>query len=250
MRLADLTWQEIRDLPKEGAVVVLPIGSTEQHGPHLPCSTDTILAERVAHLAVERVGGYILPTLPYSKCNEHSAFPGTISLRRETLIGVVSDIVHSVHRSGFERLCLVNGHGGNNASLHSVLRDLYAELSLPLLLVEPGALFLPPTPYPSTEQRFGIHAGRWETSLMMAIAPTLVRSEKVVSEYPPMEQQHLHLFGGASIPWLSHDYSRSGVFGDATAGNLEEGKLGFEKQVERLAEILLEFSQFNPPYRK
>ena len=142
-RWADLSWQAIRDLPKDPGVVVLPIGAIEQHGPHLPVWTDALLAERMTSRAFELlppiVSALLLPTLSYGKSNEHTGYPGTIALSAATLMALLRDIGAAVAKSGFTRLLFFNTHGGNKALLEMMVRDLRAELGLLCFLTSGAA---------------------------------------------------------------------------------------------------------------
>jgi len=133
-RLANLTWEEVRDLDKGAGVVVLPVGATEQHGPHLPLGTDTLLATGVLDRALARlpdeVRAWVLPPLPYGKSTEHAGFPGTLSLSARTLLSILEDLGRGVAAAGFRRLAFLSGHGGNRAVLDIAARDLRIETGL------------------------------------------------------------------------------------------------------------------------
>ena len=115
--LSYLTWAQIAQMPdKANTVIVLPAGSTEHHGPHLPCAVDTIIAAGVIGHALARlpseVPAYALAPITYGKSDEHLHFPGTITLTGETLLATMNEISESVFRAGFRKLLIVNGHGG------------------------------------------------------------------------------------------------------------------------------------------
>jgi creatinine amidohydrolase len=113
MKIADMNWRDVERAIARDPRCVLPIGSTEQHA-QLSLCVDTILAEKVATEAAEPLGVPVLPVMPYGLAPYFAAYPGTISLRTETLLAVVRDVVASLERSGFRRILIVNGHGGNN----------------------------------------------------------------------------------------------------------------------------------------
>ena len=127
MRIADMNWKQIEEYIKTDDRCVLPIGSTEQHGALSLC-VDAILAERIAIEAAEALGVPVYPVMPFGCAPYFSAFPGSISLRVETLLAVVRDVIGSIHRSGFRRVLIVNGHGGN-AAVGNLCRELLAERS-------------------------------------------------------------------------------------------------------------------------
>jgi creatinine amidohydrolase/Fe(II)-dependent formamide hydrolase-like protein len=246
--LTHLTWTDIRDLDKTKGVLLLPIGAIEQHGPHLPVATDTLLVtnvlKRALQLLPQEVAAWRLPALSYGKSNEHEAFPGTISLTGETLLAVLKDVARSVARAGFRRLAFVNGHGGNSALLEVAARDIRAETGLMVFCIQPAFWIEPPFEISEQEKRLGIHAGELETSLVLALQPGIVKMDKAVKHYmkPPMS-----LFGSVSVAWLTTDWSKTGVFGDATKGTAEKGVALLDAASERLAKLIEQLSKFEVP---
>ena len=247
-QLSHLTWTDVRELPKEQGVVILPVGAVEQHGPHLPLVTDTLQVTRVLDAALARlpegVAAWALPALPYGKSNEHSSFPGTVSLSADTLRAILFDVAASVQQAGFRRLAFLNGHGGNAAVLDATARDIRAATGLTCFCAQPGFWLQPPFRISDDEARFGVHAGELETSLMLRLEPFLVRPERAVAHFPPFPKGELHLSGAASVAWLTRDWSETGVFGDATIGTAEKGRALLEGAAERLARLITEMSTF------
>ena len=251
--LTHFTWQEIAALDKSEGVVILPIGAIEQHGPHLPTVTDTLQVTAVldATLATlpDEVRAWTLPPLNYGKSNEHTGFPGTISLSAATLLAVLQDIADSVKAAGFRRLAFLNGHGGNMALLEVAARDIRARTGLMGFCLQPGLFVNAPFAITPKEQRLGFHAGELETSLMLAIAPELVQMDKATCHFAPFptSETSLFYFGAASTAWLSRDWSPTGVFGDATLGTAEKGQAIIAAAAERLAALITEISRFELP---
>jgi creatinine amidohydrolase len=241
--LVHLTWTEIRDLDKQQGVVLLPVGAIEQHGPHLPVTTDTLLVTNVLKRAMQllplNVPAWRLPAVSYGKSNEHQSFPGTISLSSETLMSLLKDIAASLHRAGFRRLAFVNGHGGNSALLEVVARDIRADLGLMVFCIQPSFWLEPPFKLSEQEKRFGIHAGELETSLVLAMQPGFVRMDKRLKHYPDPA-----FSPDAGLAWLTSDWSESGVFGDATIATAEKGQALIEHGSERLSKRIIELSSF------
>lgn len=248
--LAHLAWPEVVALDKTEGVVILPIGAIEQHGPHLPTLTDTLLVTHVldATLAAlpAEVKAWALPPLNYGKSNEHTGFPGTIKLSATTLLAVLHDIAQSVSEAGFRRLALINGHGGNSALLEVAARDIRAATGLMCFCLQPGLYVDPPFPITAEEQRLGFHAGELETSLVLAIAPELVDMNKAVTHFAtfPETDTDLFYFGRAATAWLSRDWSETGVFGDATLGTAEKGDALIAAAVVRLCKLIAAISRF------
>jgi len=250
--IARMTWQEVRCLDKTDAALVLPLGSLEQHGPHLSVDCDLYFSQRFLELALERlpdsVGIYHLPMLPISKSNEHEGFAGSFWLSATTLSAVLLDIAKSAIASGFTRLVLWNCHGGNRALLEVMARDIRAATGLMVFQIFPPAVAPDPVTVTEREALHGIHAGDWETSVMLALSPERVRADRVNAEFPALSSQHVALeFTGATVAWLTRDFQRTGTWGDATIATAERGEQRVAALLPALVDILTEISRFNFP---
>ncbi len=207
VRLADLSWPEIGKRAGAGAVLAIPVGSTEQHGPHLPASTDTDIAVSLCErLAVARGGVLVAPALAYGSAGEHAGFPGTLSIGQAAVELVVVELVRSASDT-FAGVVLVSAHGGNAAPITRAVRKLRGE-SRKVLLYQP-------------EWDGEPHAGRPETSMLLALTPERVRmSAAVVGDPRPLaEIWPLLRAGGVRA------VSESGVLGDPTGARPDEGDL-------------------------
>jgi len=251
-RFIDLTAPEIAALPAD-TVAVLPLGAVEQHGPHLPVSTDYVTATEASEAAVAAVAqagtasAVLLPGLAYTKSDEHHWSPGTIWLSWDTLMRTLVDIGRSLQTSGITRLLFVNGHGGNSA-LGQVacreirrrfgLRTFFAHLSMPVDQGGSGSA--------SAEHGMGIHGGHGETSLMLHLRPELVHMALAVRRVPEgLREYELIGFGKpVSFGWTSDDFGPDGHIGDPTGATAEHGKVLFDGAVERLAAVIVEASRF------
>jgi creatinine amidohydrolase/Fe(II)-dependent formamide hydrolase-like protein len=250
--LAQLSWMDVRELDKTNACVVLPVGAIEQHGPHLPVLTDTLLVEHELEMALERLPAntqvWRLPALNYGKSNEHDGYPGTFSLSAVTLMSVVRDVARGVKQAGFTRLVLLNSHGGNRAVLDMMARELRVELGLLVFSVFPPALVPDPVETTPLEKRYGIHAGDWETSVLLALQPGLVKLDRVNTAFPDFPEGAVTLTTSAAhVGWLTRDWSATGTFGDATAANAEKGRARLEAMADQLAVVLAEIALFPIP---
>lgn len=251
--LARLTWTDIAALPKDPGVVILPVGAIEQHGPHLPVLTDSLLVNHVldATLAAlpDDVAAWALPSLNYGKSNEHTGFPGTFSLSAATLTATLHDIATGVRAAGFRRLAFINGHGGNMALLDMAARDIRVATGLQTYCLHPMLYVEPPFPITPEERRLGFHAGELETSLVLAIDPALARMDRAVSHFAafPETDTSLFFFGHASAAWLSRDWSPTGVFGDATIATAAKGEQLIAAAVDRLGALIAAISRFEVP---
>lgn len=247
--LPRFTSPEVKELPKENALVILPLGAVEQHGPHLPLMTDALIGEGVLTRAMEMLPAdsqvWVLPPVAYGKSNEHLDFAGTISLSAATLQGVVTDIAVSLRRSGFRRLLLFNTHGGNHDLFNVAAREIRILTEMMVFYMSPGSLNADEGLLSEEEREFGIHGGDAETSLVMAIKPGWVREEKRVKEFPDLTRcTYLTLEGKIRFAWVMSDISASGIAGDATKASAEKGKAMLERTARSLAEALQEICRF------
>jgi len=243
----------------ESSVLVLPVGAIEGHGPHLPLSTDALIAEAAASAAVIRSSGegvdvWQLPTLSITKSDEHAWASGTLWLEPETMLRTIGDIGRSVMATPARTLVFVNGHGGNMAILAVALRDLRRRFGLrtfllpaPNISLPTGAIGLP------DELGMGIHGGFVETSLVMHLRPDLVDASRFARSVPEELAPFRHLgFAGrpVSFGWLSDDFGASGVIGDPTGASAAAGAGLFQSWVDFAAEALDEITRFPIPVRR
>jgi creatinine amidohydrolase len=179
----ELTREDLRILAPD-AVVLLPTGATEQHGPHLPVGTDTFAVEQIAREAAQRVADrvpiIVAPTLPFGSSHHHLPFGGTFSLGTETYYRVVSELVESLLIDGFRRVFVLNGHGGNNELIQLAVRDLTLQREADLAAASYWTVAWDDLVRLETHQfgRFPGHAGAFETSLVLALRPELVREPR------------------------------------------------------------------------
>lgn len=240
---SQLTWEEIASFPSKGKdTVVLPIGATEQHGPHLGVGMDSNLAQLLCHTVCQKTEVPCLPLLPYGCSLGHSQkWAGTISLQPQTLISVVTEIGESVYVSGFRRLFIINSHVSNFAPLRcalEVLRSRYDDLKVALVnSAEINA---------EIRQEFFADAEDWhanaaETSLMQYLSPELVREEKV------KDADDEDRTTGLVFSHPVNRTSQNGVTGTPSLASPEQGKKLFNKMVEGLSQLILRGTVEEPP---
>lgn len=251
-RIADLQAPQAAGLDA-GAILLLPVGATEQHGPHLPLSTDTVIAERAVQAVVTRGGDeldlWVLPTLDVSLSSEHIGTPGTLTFSTATLLSMLDDLGRCIALLPPRRLVLVNAHGGNTSLLGVVCRQLHIEHGLltflmhPMLPVDHGGQALGP------DGALGIHAGHEETSLMLHLAPDLVDLAQARADVPTWLYRHEHvgIAGPVSFGWTARDLSNTGTIGDPTAATAAAGEVIFESMIESMIAGLREVREFTLP---
>lgn len=202
-RLADLTWRQIAE--RAPSVLVVPVGSTEQHGPHLPLSTDTDIAEALAlGLAQRRSDVVVAPALPYGASGEHAGFPGTLSIGHEALELLVVELVRSATDT-FAHVLILNGHGGNAATLPTVCARLRDEGRDVLVWSPPW--------------RGDAHAGRLETSVLLALDPSRVGDSREAGAIGDLVDLMPALRRGGL-----RAVTDNGVLGDPSGASAEEGE--------------------------
>ena len=217
MRLGRATFPELLD--RVDIHLLIPLGATEQHGPHLPLNTDTVIASSVAEaVAASRDDVIVAPSLPYGSSGEHSGFPGTLSLGQAALQTTLVELVRSA--AGFRDVTLLSWHGGNAEPVARAVSRLRSE-GRRVHLWEPHV------------DGGDAHAGRVETSLMLALAPDLVRDERPVGATQPIDEllPRLREHGVAAV-------SENGVLGDARGATASEGQALIERFVAEIDALL------------
>ena len=249
--LADLSGPEVERRLSAQSILVQPLGAIEQHGPHLPLSTDLLIATAVAEAAVGEVGeeveAWLLPPLAYTKSNEHAWSQGTIWLSATTLLSVLDDIGRSVAMTAARRLVFMNGHGGNSTLVGTANRELRLHHGLMTFLTHPG---VPPDQGGRSaegEHGMGVHGGTDETSVMLHLAPHLVDMSQAQRRIPQglIGNTYVKFGGRVSFGWLSNDFFDDGYIGDPTAATAEYGKELFEGSVSAFCDALREIRTFN-----
>jgi len=260
---ADLSTRDFAQLLSSGqaaqTLAVLPVAATEQHGPHLPLSVDTVLVDGVLAAALPHLAPDLkvlfLPTQAVGLSPEHAAFPGTLTLKAETILRLWTDLGESVAAAGIKKLLLFNSHGGQVSVMDLVARDLRARLDL---LVYSASWFNLPLRdakgqdvnalFSADEQRFGIHAGDIETSMMLALDPARVdmtQAQNFASASQDRAQTFDILGNGksAKLGWQMQDYNPAGAVGNAAAASAAKGRAVLEAAGLSLARLLAEIDQ-------
>ncbi len=226
-----LTWPEIAALTRSGMdMAILPVGSTEQHGPHLAVATDGVCAAAVAHAVSAHTGVVVLPALPYGCSLGHTRkWPGTLSLEPATLTQVVVEVLTWAHHAGFRRFFVLNGHVTNFAPLRCALERIRATLGDAMVAVRDVWASPPEVGREFTADADDWHANRAETSMMLAIAPHDVRLDKLAEADDP--DRTAGLFFAHAVDRTS----RNGVTGFPSQATREQGERLFAAVVDDLS---------------
>jgi creatinine amidohydrolase/Fe(II)-dependent formamide hydrolase-like protein len=242
--IGDLTFQEIGTALSANSILCLPMGSMEQHGPHLPLNTDTVLAEAFTDRIIDRWGQaynlWRLPPLTIGLSREHDWAAGTLSLSVGGMTAVLRDLCREIARALVARnLLIINGHGGNRGILEALGRELRGDFGLNVGALHLGALISPEANAALPE----IHAGKDETSVMLALAPGLVRRERIddLKNQPDGNVVRAAILDPAtSWPWSSGDRRLAdlGVIGDAAQASAEHGHAIVSRVVESAGAVL------------
>jgi len=244
---AELTWPEIREAAREGRVVVLPVGSTEQHGPHLPLEVDSFLCHQVcqgaAALAADDV--LLMPQLSYGFNWHHIDFPGTIGIGWDNFVRFLLDIIRSVAHHKFSKMLIVNGHGSNRTLVEVAARQ--ATMDNPIICAACDYFEVARDAVHEVRespQGWVAHADEIETSLYLYLRPEGVRRDLMQAENNmlPSEFWWQDLEGGARVgmmEWWS-TFSHSGVLGDPTKASAEKGERLYRAVTEQLAALIRE----------
>ncbi len=249
----ELTWPEMREAIARQPVILLPFGTVEDHGPHLPLNTDNIIVEAICREAARRAAGEILvmPLVAYGLDEHHMDFPGTISVGMQTLLAYVADVALSAARHGFNHLLIVNGHGSNAAIADLAARRVVLETGIICGAMSPNAAIDPTLAEPTLSQmrRSGpggvAHACEYETAMMLYLRPDLVQMDKAVREIGQLKLEYFNWDHPepSALSWQDwwSRMSYSGVCGDPTVATVEFGQALFETTVENFIRFVREF---------
>lgn len=255
-RYAEMTWPECRQAAQSGRVAVVPVGTHEDHGYHLPIDVDVVLSSEICERAVARIPeeAVLIPPVTHGFSPHHMDFPGTITIGWDTFIHYVRDVCVSLAHHGFTHILLVNGHGSNTAPLEMAARLTVLATEGRVLCASVnhwGLHRLRAVANQVRDSEYGgtSHAGEYETSLYLVLRPDLAQMDKAVDEpnsLPPSFQTDLlqgkHPEGSAAflMPYWS-TMTTSGVRGAATLATRAKGEQFLEAAIEGLIELVREF---------
>jgi creatinine amidohydrolase len=249
-----LTSRDFALLDAERTVAVLPVAAVEQHGAHLPLATDAVINEGIVDGMLMEVADdadlcvLVLPAQNVGDSLEHTAFPGTLSVQPEQLIGLWTDIGRSVSRAGVRKLVIFNSHGGQVPEVDIVARRLRAELEMLVVRASYFDFGTPPGLVPADERAHGIHGGQVETSMILHLRPELVRQDGL-RDYAglPLRMAGSNELLGPEKPigfgWMAQDIHAAGVSGNAGAADAMRGAELLGYLAQRLATLVREVAE-------
>ena len=251
---SDYTSEAFSRLDRDRMIAVLPVGATEQHGPHLPMSTDTATIDGVVAATITKLPDALpvlfLPTVAYGKSNEHSRYPGTLTVSAATLTSLWMEIGACVAASGVRKFVMFNSHGGQMSVMDIVARDLRERHDLMAVAANWYTLGLPNGMFDEREMKHGIHAGDLESSIMMALAPAHVRMDKArdfssLTETMARENRSLSITPSGKLGWQIQDLNPAGAAGNAAIASADKGLAVVDHVSSRFVELLQEIDRFD-----
>jgi creatinine amidohydrolase len=233
--IGELTFPEVSGKLKPSSILCLPMGAIEQHGAHLPLNTDVVVAEGVTRALIARWGDafdlWQLPTLSIGLSREHDWAPGTLSLSVQAFATLVKEMGREIVRALPARnLAIINGHGGNRGILENLLHELRGDLALNACVIHPFDLARTAV----AAAPHDVHGGAAETSVMLALAPNLVRRDLIVRAQPVAPEAAALIFDRAvTWPWCTDDprLAQVGIIGDPSAASPEHGRAILDSMV-------------------
>ena len=250
----DLTTEEFARLDMQRVVALLPVCAVEQHGPHLPVRVDAAINAGILQCALRLLPAdfplLVLPAQNVGKSDEHTAFPGTLSIHYETLARLWFDLAESVHRAGCRKIIFFNSHGGQPQLIDIVCRDLRVRLGMLAVNCSWYNVTAMNDLFDTEELRHGIHGGAVETSMMLHLHPNLVKMERAknfVSRAVAVEADNsvLRIEGSTSIGWQTQDLNAEGACGDATLADAAKGKELVQRAAQALAALAAEAARYS-----
>lgn len=234
-------------MAKSPTIAILPLGATEQHGPHLPFETDAIIASGIASMVADKlpkeINALFLDVEPIGYSPEHMDFPGTKTLTYDEAITRWIAIGEKMHRRGIDKFLMLNAHGGNSPLMTIIAQELRVRFDM-LAVATSWTRFIKQSPVISAhEQAIGIHGGDIETSVMLALRPDLVDMKKA-ENFPSLQEKlisdyhHLRAYGPHAFGWKMGDLNAQGVVGNAAAATAEKGEALLQMAVDGLIKLI------------
>lgn len=246
------SWSELHDLERENTIILIPLGSTEQEGYHLPLGVDTYVAEAIANEVAKDTGSLVSPTLPVGYSEWFLEFPGTISLKAETLTQVLREYISSLIHPGFRKFIFINGHRGNSPAVDIVSREFIMSHDVQIAMVEIWKLANSLTKNtPQLKENSFKHAGELMTSVMLYLNPDTVNMKRAKAEYVKSKKPHFTAkstlgpaeFKGVEITLYekAKRLTESGIMGNPLSATAEKGEIIVNTITSYLVEMVKKF---------
>ncbi|WP_145407892.1 creatininase family protein [Paenibacillus xylanexedens] len=243
-KLKEMSWTLFEEYKKHTNLVIIPVGAIEVYGPHLPLGSDSLLADQLAKLVAERVGAIIGPTVEAGDSNVLNDFPGTITIRPESLKAYLGDIVHSLLTWGFTRILFINGHAGNVPIINQIVHQLRGQHSDVQAAQIDCWRFIKAQDHGISEtgKLANGHAGEIGTSVLLHLHPELVHQDKIADEVPDYEDAYPEIVKYGRLSSIS----KSGVVGSPSFATVEKGELLVQHSVDRIVQFLHDVWDIKP----
>jgi len=237
-----------------GTIAILPLGAYEQHGPHLPFDTDSVIAEGIANRLFTACDGRydleVLETRVVGYSPEHMDYGGSRTLPPMSAIEDWCEAAEDMARQGLRKIMLLNAHGGNSPLVTIAATEIRIQLSMLAVATKWDRFILPGDLISVEEKAFGIHGGDLETSVMLALAPDKVdmgKAQNFTNRQQDFAERYTHLraYGPHAFGWKMQDLNPQGVTGDASAATAEKGELLIAQSVSGLLELLDDMARFD-----
>ncbi|WP_299139954.1 creatininase family protein [uncultured Tateyamaria sp.] len=239
---ADHRADEFANINPKDTIAILPTAAIEQHGPHLPVGTDTMIADGMLDTfratCPDDLDVRILPVQAVGKSNEHLWAQGTLTLSATTTLAAWTELGLSVARAGIRKIVIVNSHGGNLDLISILARELRVQANMLAVKCQWGSFGAPDGLYSSAEDTYGLHGGDVETSLMLAFRPDTVDMTAARNSRSTAETTALSPIGPISYGWIASDLNDAGVVGDASLATADKGRATAQHQVAGFIDLL------------
>ncbi len=250
----DLRAPDFEMLYPARTIAILPTAAVEQHGPHLPVGTDTLIAQGMLDVlrasCPDDLDILILPVMAVGKSNEHLWAKGTLTLTAATALSAWTEIGLSIARAGLRKVVIANSHGGNLDLISILSRELRVQAGMLAVKCQWGSFGHPEGMYPPEELAFGIHGGDVETSLMLSFAPKTVDMSQAKNFRSNAETDPVPPIGPISRGWIAADLNADGTVGNASVATADKGKATAAHQVAGFIEMLRRVQDMDPPIAK
>ncbi|MBE0477989.1 creatininase family protein [Candidatus Aerophobetes bacterium] len=249
--LHKMSWVEVKQVARENTVAIIPTGSIEQHGPHLPLATDSYIGYELCKRLEQKLAGklpfIITPPAVFGASSHHLDFPGTLSLNINTYIALMQDLCNCLVHHGFKRILLLNSHGGNIAPLNVVIRNIRDQHRI---IIATATYWVVASEEIARIRESGpggiAHAGELETSCMLIIKPELVKEDLFENKVPTWKTDYilLDLQGEGKVSLAQHlsDFTPTGVIGNPLLASRKKGQKFLEAATNSLADFIVEFA--------